>query len=321
MNVRPVKPDDPIVSRLRSVSDSSPDLQVIARLYENILPLVRDADIGILPLQIDSSVVNSCLESGTPVFSCIDLEVDLQAFEKLMMQLVQAVEFMAASEKKRPVWKVWQRTPSKSETNYHNEFSRLSNMAIKIRMSAESGQLALSTILDAVSAGDYEKLEEEAVTLQLDPGLLWILAKNALKPVLNHYRTEIANKISGIHWDKGFCFVCGSKASLGELQENDQVKHLRCGQCGADWQFNRLECLHCGKMEHTTQQTFSEEGCDSRRIDACDACLGYLKVIASFIPTPPELLAVEDLATLHLDFIAQKNGYGKIDTTNVSTDW
>ncbi len=40
-------------------------------------------------------------------------------------------------------------------------------------------------------------------------------------------------------------------------------------------------------------------------------CGGYLKEISSFTPTPPEMLVVEDLATLHLDFIAQQMGYVK----------
>jgi hypothetical protein len=39
---------------------------------------------------------------------------------------------------------------------------------------------------------------------------------------------------------------------------------------------------------------------------------GYLKVIAAFTPTPPEMLPVEDLATLHLDYIAQKPSYGRV---------
>jgi hypothetical protein len=38
---------------------------------------------------------------------------------------------------------------------------------------------------------------------------------------------------------------------------------------------------------------------------------GIPDIIAAFTPTPPEMLQVEDLATLHLDFIAQKSGYAR----------
>jgi len=44
-------------------------------------------------------------------------------------------------------------------------------------------------------------------------------------------------------------------------------------------------------------------------VEVCDRCKGYLKVIVSFTPTPADLLPIEDLATLHLDYIAQAHGY------------
>jgi len=71
--------------------------------------------------------------------------------------------------------------------------------------------------------------------------------------------------------------VCGSTATLGELQDNDQIKHLRCGQCGAEWHFNRLQCLYFGNMDHATQQILSMAGCYSQRVEACDMCGGYLR--------------------------------------------
>jgi formate dehydrogenase maturation protein FdhE len=45
------------------------------------------------------------------------------------------------------------------------------------------------------------------------------------------------------------------------------------------------------------------------RIEACDKCKSYLKVISSFAPTPADMLAIEDLATLSLDYIAEERGY------------
>ena len=44
------------------------------------------------------------------------------------------------------------------------------------------------------------------------------------------------------------------------------------------------------------------------RVEVCDLCHGYIKVISAYSPTLPEMLAIEDLATLHLDYIAQANG-------------
>jgi FdhE protein len=96
---------------------------------------------------------------------------------------------------------------------------------------------------------------------------------------------------------------------LGELRENG-ARHLRCGRCGAGWPVRRLCCPSCGNEDHGTLPTLSEEGnLGKRRVEACDRCGRYVKVIASAAPTVPELLAVEDLATLHLDIIARGRRY------------
>jgi FdhE protein len=104
--------------------------------------------------------------------------------------------------------------------------------------------------------------------------------------------------------------MCGAAATLAELQENDQVKHLRCGSCGADWEVRRLQCIYCGNEDHRTlPHLFEEKDLERIQLEACDKCKGYLKVIASFRPALVEMLAVEDLATLHLDYIATARGY------------
>jgi formate dehydrogenase maturation protein FdhE len=48
------------------------------------------------------------------------------------------------------------------------------------------------------------------------------------------------------------------------------------------------------------------------RVEVCDACKGYVKVIASFSPMPVEMITIEDLATVHLDALAQGQGYVRI---------
>jgi FdhE protein len=94
------------------------------------------------------------------------------------------------------------------------------------------------------------------------------------------------------------------------LQENEQALHLRCGHCGADWPSARLRCRQCGNEDHETQRFFyPEDKHNLLRVEACDLCKSYLKVVAAYSPTPAEMLVIEDLATIHLDCIAQEHGY------------
>lgn len=141
-----------------------------------------------------------------------------------------------------------------------------------------------------------------------------MLAQTALKPELREVCCEITPPIEGISWSKGIWFVCGARATPGELRDNNFAKHLRCGQCGTDWHFRRQQCAHCGNEDHRTLRFLYAEGhLETMRVEACNNCRGYLKVITSFGPTPPEMLILEELATLHLDNIAQNRGYIRRD--------
>ena len=51
------------------------------------------------------------------------------------------------------------------------------------------------------------------------------------------------------------------------------------------------------------------EGEHRFRIQVCERCRGYLKVGNAFDPPPAELLALDDVASVHLDLAAIERGY------------
>lgn len=313
MKTTSLKTDDPIVKRLKSVADAAPDLRVAARMYQAILPLIRDADIHIRSAQLDATTIHSCLEAGVPVLSCFEMEVNFSELEDLLVKLLRAVESIDDVEKKLRRWKIWRHVSSSDDFYEQSEYRSLSSAVSYLLALHGDNRLDLGEVLKLAASGDYNGFSEKFDSMQIDPNLLWTLAQHTLKPVLHRWRQEI-EPLTNVHlWRKGYCFVCGSSATFGELQDNTEVKHLRCGQCGADWHYNRLDCLHCGNPDHATQKKLTVDDCDSRRIEACDMCGGYLKVITSFTPTPPEMLVVEDFASLYLDFVAKQHGYEKLE--------
>jgi FdhE protein len=180
-----------------------------------------------------------------------------------------------------------------------------------IRSALEEDRLVPEELLGHVSGGDYPSLAARAEGQALDPPLLWTLAQSALKPTLRAWCGELAPLVhTAGEWEKACCFICGAPASLGELQGNGQARHLRCGQCGADWLIRRLQCVYCGNEDASLLGVLSPEGRrENVRVDVCDKCHGYLKVVTRFAPSSPEELAVEDLSTLFLDCLAQDRGY------------
>ena len=107
-------------------------------------------------------------------------------------------------------------------------------------------------------------------------------------------------------WECADCFACGTIATLAELQGNNRLCHLRCD---ANWEYRRVKCIYCrNENPQTLGALFADESRQQRSAQTCEVCHGYVKMIAAFSPNPPELLAAQDFATLHLDFIAQKKG-------------
>jgi len=280
----------------------SPDLKAAAQLYETILLLLRDADLQTAPVSLTPDQARAKMEMGLPLLHDLDLELDIEAIRELMLELSRAIE---TTDRKNQ--------PHKRRLLWLQEAHKPDSDARRVRLALEDMRLDISALLPHIAAGESGPVTFVAQSLQLNPHLVWTLAQNALRPALHAWRRQLTPLAAGIQWQKGYCFICGTVAMLGELQGNNQVKHLRCGQCGADWLFSRLQCMYCGNEDHRTSSYLHTQGMrEKMRLEVCDKCKGYLKVIAAFTPTPPEMLQVEDLATLHLDYIAQERGYARI---------
>lgn len=292
---------DPIIQHLRTLVKDFPELKDAAQVYEAILPLLRDADLHAGTISLTSGQVREKMESGVPLLSGLDLDFDVEAVRALMIRLAAAVE---KTGRGRGQHSLKLRLPWLSSTPEPGMAAR------RIKDALEENALEADALLTYVAAGDQQAVASVSQELGLDPGLTLTLAQNALKPALRAWCSQLTPLARGIPWRKSTCFICGAAATLAELQENDQVKHLRCGSCGADWQVRRLQCVYCGNEDHRTlPHLFEEKDLERIHLEACDKCKGYLKVIAAFRPALVEILTIEDLATLHLDYIAKERGY------------
>ncbi len=292
---------DSIVRRLRVLAQESPNLKEAAQAYEAILPLLRDADLHVGTVSLAPDEACAKIERGQPLLRDLDLDLDVEAVRELMIRLAAAMETVAKKHQRRKLRLPWIHTAGKPVS-----------AARQIRIALEENKLDVGAFLPRVAAGENGPVASTAEELGLDPRLLATLAENALKPALRAWGRQLTPLVKGVPWHKNNCFVCGAAATLAELQENDQVKHLRCGSCGADWQVRRLQCIYCGNEDHhVLRYLYDERNREKIQIEVCDRCKGYLKVISAFTPTRVDMLPVEDLATLHLDYIAQERGYAR----------
>jgi FdhE protein len=137
---------------------------------------------------------------------------------------------------------------------------------------------------------------------------LTVLAQLAAVPLL-HAAARSLDRSVPVVWQRGYCPVCGTWPSLVEMRGIERERRLRCGCCAADWLLPVLRCAFCGEVDHHLLGSLIPEGDAQRRVETCGSCHGYLKVVMTLGALPPLTLALQDLATVPLDFVAQERGY------------
>ena len=153
-----------------------------------------------------------------------------------------------------------------------------------------------------------ERVEEIADRFELDKRILLFLIQNSIRPSIETGVEKLQRELNTDDWLKGSCPLCGSLPQLSLLKEEVGKRFLLCSYCGYQWQTERMVCPFCDNKEQPSLSYFYAEGEDACRIDLCDQCHQYIKTI-DLRKIEEGALALEDLATLHLDLLASQKGY------------
>ena len=164
----------------------------------------------------------------------------------------------------------------------------------------------------------FDPTEEEAIVENLKPGseeedqldLIDLFLEESLRPELESVAEKYGQVVDKSHWTEGYCPICGKEPKIGEIRNGDEgERYLFCHQCGFKWYFRRIKCPFCGNEEQHSLAYFAVEGEERYRVDVCNKCRRYIKMVD--LPNANEEvdLDVEDIATLHLDMIAYDEGY------------
>lgn len=107
------------------------------------------------------------------------------------------------------------------------------------------------------------------------------------------------------------CPLCGGAPAMGELVGEEGRMELHCGTCGQSWPGARRQCSSCGNRDEANLEYFTAGEEQGYRVNICRKCSGYLKVVDSRVVGAGLPMDLEDLATLHLDLLAQREGFSK----------
>jgi FdhE protein len=178
---------------------------------------------------------------------------------------------------------------------------------------ATSGAIDPQRLFSEAFVQHHDHLAEIADESGVDLDLLVTVVAQAVAPLLRAYADRLLpmleRVVDEVTWQRGYCPVCGGWPLLAELRGVELAEYLRCSGCGAGWRWQRLACPYCGNDDYRALQTLTIDGEHRFRISVCERCKGYLKVGNAFDPPPAEFLALDDVASLHLDVVAIERGY------------
>jgi FdhE protein len=156
---------------------------------------------------------------------------------------------------------------------------------------------------DEEEAEETEDVEDEAFDL------VDMFLEESLRPALEMVAEKFGPVIAKYKWDEGYCPVCGKEPKIGEIKEEEGVRYLFCNQCGIEWPYQRIKCPFCGNEEQQTLAYFTVEDDERYRVDVCNECKRYIKIVDFREMKEDANLDIEDIATLHLDILANEEGY------------
>jgi FdhE protein len=138
--------------------------------------------------------------------------------------------------------------------------------------------------------------------------LVELFLEESLRPSLEIVAQKYADVIARSGWLEGYCPVCGKEPKIGQIR-GEEGRFLFCNQCGFEWHFLRIKCPFCSNEEQQSLAYFTVEGDEQYRVDVCNECKRYIKIVDFRESKREPNLDVEDIATLHLDILANEEGY------------
>lgn len=278
-------------ARIHDLRDASSDSGPMLDYYETVLCAQEETLAAFHPElgSLDSETCRLRIAEGVPILKPDDVRIDWPAFDRLCARICEIGNGRAGVSAHIGAWP----TPSGDPGEWHGKLLR--------------GLL-----------GEASLLNEQAGAYNLNPDIFAFIASQAVSPFLQRYALELGANVTAASWLNGYCPICGGEALMAKLSKETGARVLHCHLCMMEWQFNRVECPFCNNKDQARLKFFSDDSNPAFRVDVCEQCKGYLKAVDERATDAPACLFVEYLATIHLDIVAEREGYQRSGATRTN---
>ena len=273
---------------LKKKLDCIKQAQIDMPVYHDLLGLYRkllvekdkfEKTLTLKPIEVDTNFLEKKIKEGFPLFDRRKIPLDTGKLKEHFLKLTSLVKI-------------------RNEEGGKKIEAAIKENKISIE---EAGRSFLN---------EKDYLEEKEA-LKLDAELFLFLTGNALLPFLEIYSEQLEHHLKGFQWNWGHCPICGGRAKIAELRGEEGRRFLLCSLCNHEWQFSRIRCPFCNNGNQEKLSYFTIDGKEGFRVDLCMECKDYIKTLDSRKLNRDIILEIDDIATLHLDILAQKEGFKK----------
>ncbi len=179
-----------------------------------------------------------------------------------------------------------------------------------LRQALESGRLDLPQLFRAYAAGDDAPFTPWRDRLPGSPRALDFLATSALWPGLNTAAELLAKRLpEDLPHDHGHCPLCGSLPYISLLRGKEGKRFGVCSFCGHEYRIRRIACAYCDEADQNRLKLFQVAEYPGLRVDVCESCKMYIKTVDAREGVAGAMPALDDMASVALDAVAQRQGY------------
>ncbi|MFH1155489.1 MAG: formate dehydrogenase accessory protein FdhE [Pseudomonadota bacterium] len=274
---------DKIVQAASRIRKERPAYEPLIDFYQDLFLAQENSKsrVNVDPVIIARDLVDMKVSNGFPLIEPWQFSLDVPEALELMATLSQLAEA---------------------------KVPKLEQAARAIHKAVREKKPELSTLFSDLLKGREEQVSDLASDLDISVEELSFFAHAAMAPSIRTGALQLARYLKPGEPQAGVCPVCGSSPAMGYFDQNG-ARYLACSLCRHTWMVKRMGCALCQSQDAERHHYFFSESEKGYRVDLCDACRRYLKIVDTReIPRDffPDL---ELVTTLHLDIKAMDQGY------------
>jgi FdhE protein len=271
-------------NRLEQCRMDRDELEEVLAFYGKVLAAQHETqeETPIPEITLTEERMKLKIEEGFPLMDSENFSVDNHSSERLFRKLCQL------STEENPV---------------------LASAGKALLEALDSGKLDHIELTKALLQNQAETIEGYAKDLEVPLPVLQALTKLSIQPSLLATVASVARDSKLDRWRHSYCPICGGLPAIAALVGEEGKREGLCSFCGHLWKLPRLGCPFCGNEKQEALRYFYGEGDDIYRVQVCEQCKGYIKVVDTRESGDPKGLAIDDVVTAHLDLLAEEEGY------------